>query len=163
MELQLSPLCRGSSPHITLCSKSSRRTRGRGGSARRASDRFPKFLDSGIIGLGATCPPRQHTCLRPFYSLFSSQVTRSALFASNMPRNHLCLHLCQAGGRCRHCWSFKLGPPQVFPLLDQGAAVVTKIHGYLPSVSGIEIEWRDENCYRATCGVLLLIPYKDGC
>ena len=78
MELQLSPLCRGSSPHITLCSKSSRRTRGRGGSARRASDRFPKFLDSGI-GLGASCPPRQHTCLRPFYSLFSSQVTRFAL------------------------------------------------------------------------------------
>ena len=78
MELQLSPLCIGSSPHITLCSKSSRRTRGRGGSARRASDRFPKFLDSGI-GLGASCPPRQHTCLRPFYSLFSSQVTRFAL------------------------------------------------------------------------------------
>ena len=60
MELQLSPLCIGSSPHITLCSKSSRRTRGRGGSARRASDRFPKFLDSGI-GLRASCPPRQHT------------------------------------------------------------------------------------------------------
>ena len=80
MELQLSPLCIGSSPHITLCSKSSRRTRGRGGSARRASDRFPKFLDSGIgLGLGASCPPRQHTCLRPFYSLFSSQVTRFAL------------------------------------------------------------------------------------
>ena len=76
--MQLSPLCIGSSPHITLCSKSSRRTRGRGGSARRASDRFPKFLDSGI-GLGASCPPRQHTCLRPFYSLFSSQVTRFAL------------------------------------------------------------------------------------
>ena len=78
MELQLSPLCRASSPHITLCSNSSRRTRGRGGSARRASDRFPKFLDSGI-GLGASCPPRQHTCLRPFYSLISSQVTRFAL------------------------------------------------------------------------------------
>ena len=76
--MQLSPLCRASSPHITLCSKSSRRTRGRGGSARRASDRFPKFLDSGI-GLGASCPPRQHTCLRPFYSLFSSHVTCFAL------------------------------------------------------------------------------------
>ena len=158
MELQLSPLCRGSSPHITLCSNSSRRTRGLG-SARRASDRFPKFLDSGI-GLGASCPPRQHTCLRPFYSLFSSQVTRSDPFASNMPRNHLCLHLCQGRWKVqgRHCWSFKLGPPQVFPLLDQGAAVVTKIHGYFPSVLGFEIEWRDENCYKATCGSLLLIP-----
>ena len=165
MELQPSPLCRASSPHLTLCSNSIRRTRGRGGSARRASDRFPKFLDSGIIGLGASCPPRQHTCLRPFYSLFSSQVTRFALFLLHLIcREIICVCFSvNAGGRCRHCWSFKLGPPQVFPLLDQGAAVVTKIHGYFPSVSGIEIEWRDENCYRATCGVLLLIPYKDGC
>ena len=157
MELQLSPLCRASSPHITLCSNSSRRTRGRGGSARRASDRFPKFLDSGI-GLGASCPPKQHTCLRPF--IHSFLLTSLALHLLHL----ICLEIIcvcisvKAGGRCRHCWSFKLGPPQVFPLLDQGAAVVTKTHGYFPSVLGIKIEWRDENSLKKTCGVLLFIP-----